>query len=220
MISILLVDDHGLFRDTMRAYLSGQEGISVAAEVATGEAAIDYVRATPPQIVLMDVNMPGIGGIEATRRIARMQCPTKIIAVTALSDDPIPSQLIDAGARGFVSKGSAGEELIEAIKTVSRGGHFLSAEVARKLSLMQFKKNGHPSILSLLTLREMQILMMIVRGVENAVIADSLFLSPKTISTYRRRLYDKLEVSNDVQLTHFAYRHRLIAPLEPLPIRS
>jgi two-component system invasion response regulator UvrY len=209
MINILLVDDHELFRAGMRSILEQHEELTVVGEAASGEAAVDFVRKAPPDVVMMDINMPGIGGLEATRKIARISDTVKVIAVTVLSDDPFPSQLLDAGAKAYISKGCPAEEMFEAIKTVVGGRPYISNEVARKVTLAKLT-GGEGSPLDKLSAREMQVMMMITRGESTQAISDSLFLSPKTVSTYRHRLYEKLDVSNDVELTHFAIRHGLL----------
>lgn len=210
MIRIMLVDDHDLFRAGVRSILQSQDGMVVVGEFANGEDALEAIRAEAPDLVLMDVNMPGIGGIEATRKLLRVAPGVKVIAVTVLSDDPFPSQLLDAGARGFISKGSGSEEMLEAIRSVMRGQHYISSDVAQKLTLANFRNRGESSPLSTLSAREMQVMMMITRGQSTQQISDALFLSPKTVSTYRHRLYEKLDVSNDVELTHLAMRHGLL----------
>lgn len=210
MIRIMLVDDHDLFRAGVRSILQNQEGMVVVGEYATGEDAIKAIRAEPPDLVLMDVNMPGIGGIEATRRVVQIAPGVKVIVVTVLSDDPFPNQLLDAGARGYISKGSGSEEMLEAIRTVMRGQHYISSDVAQKLTLANFRNRGESSPFSTLSAREMQVMMMITQGQGTQQISDALFLSPKTVSTYRHRLYEKLDVSNDVELTHLAMRHGLL----------
>ena len=210
MIRLLLVDDHELFRSGLRGVLAEAGDIEVVGEVADGEAAVDFVRRDPPDVVLMDINMPGIGGIEATRRIVHAQPDVRVIAVTALSEDPFPNQLLDAGARGYLSKGCPAEELFKAIRDVMRGNHYISSDVAQKLALGNMLSQDEDSPLKKLSPREMQVMMMIVQGQGNQQISDALFLSPKTISTYRHRLYEKLDVSNDVELTHYAIRHKLI----------
>jgi len=210
MIRIHLVDDHDLFRAGVRSILQQQEGLLVLGEYANGEDAVQAVRNDPPDLVLMDVNMPGMGGIEATRKILKIAPDVKVIAVTVLSEDPFPNQLLDAGARGYISKGCGSDEMLEAIRMVMHGQHYISGDVAQKLTLANFRKGGESSPLSTLTAREMQIMMMILQGQRNQQISDALFLSPKTVSTYRHRLYEKLDVCNDVELTHFGIRHGLV----------
>jgi two-component system invasion response regulator UvrY len=158
----------------------------------------------------MDVNMPGIGGIEATRKILHAAPTVRVIAVTVLSDEPFPNQLLDAGARGYISKGCGSDEMLKAIRTVMRGEHYISGDVAQKLTIASFRNRGESSPLSTLSAREMQVMLMITRGQGTQQISDALFLSPKTVSTYRHRLYEKLDVSNDVELTHLAIRHGLL----------
>jgi two-component system invasion response regulator UvrY len=210
MIRIHLVDDHDLFRAGVRSILQQQEGLVVLAEFANGEDAVEAARKDPPDLVLMDVNMPGIGGIEATRKILKIAPDVKVIAVTVLSEDPFPNQLLDAGARGYISKGCGAEEMLEAIRMVMHGQHYISGDVAQKLTLANFRNRGESSPLGTLSAREMQIMMMILQGQGNQEISDALFLSPKTVSTYRHRLYEKLDVDNDVELTHFGIRHGLV----------
>ncbi|WP_419604824.1 response regulator [Thiolapillus sp.] len=210
MIRILLVDDHALFRSGIKGILDTQEDMTVVAEAETGEDAVEFVRRTPPDVILMDVNMPGIDGIEATRRIVRADPQAKVIALTALDDQPFPNQLLDAGAVGYLTKGSPADEVSAAIRQVMRGEHYICNEVAQRLSLSALVNKGKSTPLAKLSPREMQVMLMITRGSTTQQISDALFLSPKTISTYRTRLFEKLEIHNDVELTHFALRHGLI----------
>lgn len=210
MIRLLLVDDHTLFRSGLKSILAEAGDIDVVGEVADGEAAVTFVRESPPDVVLMDINMPGIGGIEATRRILHVAPSVRVVAVTALSESPFPNQLLDAGAQGYISKGCPADELFEAVRSVMQDRHYLSSEVAQKLALERVAGQTPGSPLRQLSAREMQVMMMIVQGQGNQQISDTLFLSPKTISTYRHRLFEKLGVANDVELTHFAIRHRLL----------
>jgi two-component system invasion response regulator UvrY len=210
MISVLLVDDHALFRTGLGSVIAGADDIAVVGEASSGEEAVQFVAKTPPDLVLMDVNMPGIGGIEATRKIVRHHPGVKVIAVTALSDDPFPNQLLDAGARGYISKGCPAQELFQAIRSVMGGDHYISSDVAQKLALGKAARHEEDSPLKKLSAREMQVMLMIVTGQGTQDISDALFLSPKTVSTYRHRLYEKVGVANDVELTHFAIRHDVI----------
>jgi len=127
-----------------------------------------------------------------------------------MSEDPFPNQLLDAGARGYISKGCPADEMFDAIRAVMRGEHYISNEIARKLTLAKFTNRGASSPLSKLPAREMQVMLMITQGRSTQEISDKLFISPKTVSTYRHRLYEKLGVSNDVELTHFALRYGLL----------
>ncbi len=210
MIRILLVDDHALFRSGVKSILDEMEGMEVVAEAASGEEAVDIVRDAPPDVVLMDVNMEGIGGIEATRRVLHVAPDVKVIALTALDDTPFPNQLLDAGAVGYVTKGCPAVELALAINKVMRGDHYICQDVAQRLSLTSLVNKGESTPVSKLSPREMQVMLMITHGETTQEISDSLFLSPKTICTYRSRLFEKLDIHNDVELTHFALRHGLL----------
>lgn len=210
MIRVFLVDDHELFRSGLRSILGGTTDIEVVGEACSGEDAIEQLRRIPCDLVMMDVHMPGIGGIEATRKLVRQHPDIRVIAVTMLSDDPFPNQLLDAGAMGYLSKGCPAQEMFDAIRDVMRGRHYISSEVARKLALAKFANRGEGWAVGTLSAREMQVMLMITQGLGTQEISDSLFLSPKTVSTYRHRLYEKLDVLNDVELTRYAIRHGLI----------
>lgn len=215
MIKVLLVDDHELVRTGLRHILEGMPDITVVGEARSGEDALTAVKKTSPDIVLMDVNMPGIGGIEATRRVRRLYPETQVVAVTVLSDAPFPEQLHEAGALGYLTKGCPAQELREALLTVHRGKPFISSDVSRKLALARIGGADPDSPFGGLSSREMQVLMMIIQGKRNNDISDNLHLSPKTISTYRHRLYEKLNVTTDVELAFLAIRHGLVEVRSP-----
>ncbi len=202
MTSILLVDDHDLVRAGLKSILESNENFQVVAEKASGEEALEYLQSESilPDLVLMDINMPGIGGIETTKRIHHKYPDIKIIAVTALQEAPFPAQLIKVGASGYVTKGCEAKEMFEAINSVLEGRQYLNQEISRS--------DDNP--FTGLSDREMQVMLMVTQGHSNQYISDSLFLSPKTISTYRHRVFEKLSVSNDVELTHLAIRHGVI----------
>jgi len=210
MIKVLLVDDHELIRTGLRSIIEAKDGFMVLGEAETGEAAVEFVDKQQPDVVLMDIHMPGIGGIEATRKIMAKWSEINIIALTIVDDDPFPTKLLDAGAKGYLTKGSAADEMFKAMIAVVAGKHYISSDVAQKLTLSKFDNANDSSPLSDLSAREMQVMMMITQGKSINEVSESLFLSPKTVSTYRYRLYEKLDVSNDVELTHLAIRHDLI----------
>lgn len=212
MIQIVVVDDHDLVRMGLVRLLDDVAGIEVIAEARSGEEAIKLARELEPDVIMMDVRMPGIGGIEATRKIHRSYPDIRIIAVTACGDDPFPSRLLQAGASGYLTKGASTEEMVLAVKTVSAGQKYLAPNVAQKLALQSVGEGGSP--FSELSDREMQIATMICSCKKVQEISDKLCLSPKTVNTYRYRIFDKLSVSSDVELTHLAIRHGLLEPQE------
>ncbi len=209
MIRTLLVDDHQLVRSGIRRILEDAQDIEVVGEAGTGEEALQLAHETRPDVVLMDVNMPGIGGLEATRKLLRIHPETRIIALTIYMEEPYPSRLMEAGAMGYLTKGCDVEEIIRAIRQVSRGQRYIGTEIARQMALSGMEGRGG-NCFEKLSRREMQVMLMITQGHKLQEISDTLCLSPKTVSTYRYRLHEKLGVDNDVELTHLAIRHGLI----------
>ncbi len=209
VIKVLLVDDHGLVRSGIRRLLDDIEGIRVVADVASGEDAVAVVRQLRPDVVLMDVDMPGIGGLEATRRIVQAASGVSVVALMAHIEEPYPARLLEAGASGCLTKDCGLEEITAAIAAVSEGGRYISADIARQMALSMLP-GGTNSPFDQLSQRELQVMMMVTQGHSLQVISEKLCLSPKTVSTYRYRLYDKLGVDNDVELTHLAMRHGIL----------
>jgi two-component system, NarL family, invasion response regulator UvrY len=213
MIKVLLVDDHELVRTGIRRILEGAGDIEVAGEAASGDEALTLARLLQPDLVLMDLNMPGMGGIEATRRMVRLLPDVKVIALTVLDEDPFPARLNEAGARGYLTKGCPAGEVLEAIRSVHQGQSYVASSVARKHMLADWKGVAATPFQGL-SAREMQVTLLILEGQRTLEISDALSLSPKTVSTYRQRIYEKLDVKNDVDLTRLAYRHGLIRDSE------
>lgn len=214
-ISVLLVDDHELVRMGLKALLEKETGIKIIGEATSGEQAIRMVREKKPDIVLMDVKMPGIGGLEATRRLMHSYPDVRIIAVTSCHDDPYPSRLMQTGASGFVAKDSASVELADAIRKVYSGQRYVSTEIAQQMALKTMTRNGSEggddaSPLTDLSERELQVLLMVSVGAKIQKIADKLCITSKTVNTYRYRLYEKLGVETDVELALLAIRHGLV----------
>ncbi|MCK5648874.1 MAG: UvrY/SirA/GacA family response regulator transcription factor [Gammaproteobacteria bacterium] len=208
MIKVLLVDDHELVRTGIRRLIDDIKGLEVVGEVETGEAAIDFAHNEHIDVVLMDLNMPGIGGMEATRRLIAKDKHLKIIVVTVHDSEPFPQQLFKAGAMGYLTKGCNIEEIVHAVKEVFYGRRYVSVDIAQKMAMNIQPENENP--FDKLSQREMQVMMMSMQGMKGQKISEQLNLSPKTISTYRYRLFDKLRVSNDVELTRLAMQYGLI----------
>jgi two-component system invasion response regulator UvrY len=209
LINILLVDDHELVRTGVNKILNEVKGFKIIEECKTGEEAIKFCRATEPDIILMDMDMPGMGGLEATKKILRLAPEIKIIILTAHTEDPFPSKVMKIGAAGYLTKSAAPAEMINAIRVVNSGQRYLPAEIAQKMALSQLKST-EDNPFNELSDRELQIMLMITRGDKVPDISENLHLSPKTINSYRYRMFDKLSVGNDVELTHLAIRHGMI----------
>ncbi len=208
MIKVLLVDDHELVRTGIRRLIEDIKGLEVVGEVETGEAAIDFAKDQHVDVVLMDLNMPGIGGLEATRRLIAKDKHLKIIVVTVHNTEPFPQQLFKAGAMGYLTKGCNIEEIVHAIKEVFYGRRYISVDIAQQMAMNLQPEDENP--FDKLSQREMQVMMMSMQGMKGQEISEQLNLSPKTISTYRYRLFEKLNVSNDVELTRLAMQYGLI----------
>ena len=209
-IGVLVVDDHDLVRHGIASLLRAQPGINVVAEASSGEQAIELCRSMDGsiQVVMMDVNMPGIGGLEATRRISKSWPDIGIIILTVHADGPLPKKLLQGGARGYLTKGNSVDEMVTAICDVHRGGQYIAKDIAQQLALSLLP--GETSLIDNLSARELQVLMMISQGHKNHEIADTLNLSPKTITTYRKRLHEKLKVDSDVEMLHVAIKHGIL----------
>ena len=210
IIKVLIVDDHELVRFGFKSLLGTQEGIDVIGTLSSGEEAVDWCRDNEGavDVILMDVNMPGIGGIEATHRISKVWPKIGIIIVTVHDEGPLPKQLLNGGARGYLTKGNGVEEMITAIKDVKKGKHYIAKDIAQQLALSVLPGETNP--LDLLSRREIQVLMMIAQGSKTTEISGTLNLSPKTISTYRKRLHEKLDVTSDIEMLHLAMKHGVL----------
>lgn len=208
MISVLIADDHHLVRTSIAHLLNEESDIKVVGEADDGESAVTQCRQLKPDIVLMDIRMPGIGGFEATRRIHRTMQDVKVLILTAHIEGSVLRRMLEAGVSGFLSKGADAVEMTDAIRQVFHGRRFVSQEIAQRLALSHFTNGDNP--FSHLSHRELQIALMIVNCQRVQDISDRLHLSPKTVNTYRYRLFDKLQVATDVELTHLALRHGLV----------
>ena len=209
MINILLVDDHELVRTGINRILSEVRGIKVVGEAQTGEDAVQFCRKHNPDIVLMDMNMPGIGGMEATKKIVRYCPDTKVIFLTIHSENPLPSKVMQIGAAGYLTKSAAPDEMIKAIRLVNSGQRYIAPDIAQQIALSQFGGQDENPF-DVLSERELQIMMMITRGEKVQDISEQLNLSSKTVNSYRYRMFEKLKISGDVELTHLAIKYRML----------
>lgn len=209
MIKVMVVDDHELVRTGVARILNDAPGIRVVGEAASGEEALSIAEQKQPDVLLMDISMPGIGGLEATRKLVQSHAQLRIIVVSVHSEEPFPSRTMAAGASGYLTKGCAVDEIIAAIKAVHAGDRYIGADVAQKMAL-KMTPGGELSPFDALSPREMQVMLMLTQGLRLQVISDKLCLSPKTVSTYRHRLYEKLGVASDVDLARLAMSYGLI----------
>ncbi|VXC50824.1 UvrY/SirA/GacA family response regulator transcription factor [Pseudomonas sp. 8O] len=210
MIRVLVVDDHDLVRTGITRMLSDIDGLQVVGEACTGEEALLKVRELKPDVVLMDVKMPGIGGLEATRKLMRSHPNIKIVAVTVCEEDPFPTRLLQAGAAGYLTKGAALDEMVQAIRLVFAGQRYIDPQIAQQLALKSFQPQTNSSPFDLLSEREIQIALMIANCHKVQNISDKLCLSPKTVNTYRYRIFEKLSITSDVELALLAVRHGMV----------
>ncbi len=208
MIKVLVVDDHHLVRTSLAHLLASEEDIAVVGEAASGEEAITLCRKLEPDVVVMDLRMPGIGGLEATRKIMRNHPDVRVLALTGFMEDNFAQRLLEAGACGFISKDTQVPDMVEAIRSVFAGQRYISPDIAQRLVLARFDSDENP--FDQLSQRELQVAMMIVNCQRVAEISDRLFLSPKTVNTYRYRIFEKLGVQTDVELTHLGLKHGLV----------
>ena len=204
MISVLLVDDHELVRTGLETLLNAAEDITVVGVAKSGEEAIVVMTTLLPDVVLMDISMPGIGGIEACRRILQDNAEVKIIALS-IYNSLISPRLFKIGILGFISKDSPANEMINAIRKVMAGDRYLSMNVANKMAT-QGLPGYYESPFSKLSLRESEVVNLILQGKSIKEMSEMLILSDKTVNTYRYRLYDKLNIKNDVELTRLAFK--------------
>lgn len=214
LIKVLLVDDHELVRIGIKRLLQDIQGIKVVGEASSGEQAVLFAKDMQPDVVVMDVHMPGIGGLEATRKMIRHNPDIKILALTIYEDEPYPSRLLQAGASGYITKGCDPEEMIRAIRTIHAGQRYISPGIAQQIAIKRFTK-GDESPLDLLSERELQIMLMITQGQKVQDISKKLCLSPKTVNSYRYRIFDKLHINSDVELTLMAMRLGMFEGAKP-----
>lgn len=209
MITVLIVDDHALVRMGIKRLLEDTQDIQVIGEAQNGEEALLMVQQHRPDIILLDMKMPGIDGWEVIRRLKASSASSKIIAVSALSVEPLPSRVLQMGAMGYLSKEASIEEMTGAIRKVHRGERYMSAQLAQNLAIQRLNPVSQTPF-EVLTEREMQVMLLITSGITVPEISKRLFLSTKTVNSYRYRMFEKLNVKNDVELTHLAIKHSII----------
>jgi DNA-binding NarL/FixJ family response regulator len=211
-ISVFIADDHAIVRDGLRALLEAERDITVIGEAANGRDAVRQVAELGPDIAILDISMPELNGIEAAEQIHETCPPTQVIILSMHSTSEHIFRALQAGARGYLLKESAGVEVAKAIRAVRAGRRYLSQEIAEGMidDYVQYRAVVETkSPLERLSPREREILQLVVEGKSSAEIADMLFLSPKTVGTYRSRLMQKLSIDDLPSLVKFAIQHGL-----------
>ncbi|AWL11731.1 Chemotaxis response regulator protein-glutamate methylesterase of group 3 operon [Saliniradius amylolyticus] len=210
MINIFLVDDHDIVRFGIRSLLDKEKDIKVVGEADNGEDAVKQCRALEPDMVLMDLDMPGLGGMEATKRILH-HCPdTRVLFLSMHKDNALPAKVMETGAWGYITKDAGPQQMLQAIFKVHSGQKFLTPEMAQQIAISRCGGDSQNPF-EKLSQREMEIMLMLTRGERVLDIAAKFNVTPKTVNTHRYRMFDKLGVSGDVELTRLAIKHNVIS---------
>ena len=207
-ITILLVDDHAIVRMGFKMLIEAEEGIKVIGEAESGEIAIKLFQELKPDIIVMDITMPGIGGLEAIDRIIAKDKNTKILVLSAHEDSVHPKRVLNAGAMGYLTKRSAAEELIKAIKSIHQGKRYLEPNIAQQMAITQLSGETNP--VEILSDREFEVFIALAKGKSTNDIADTLCLSPRTVGTHLYNIKQKLNANNSAEIALIAIRCGLI----------
>jgi two-component system invasion response regulator UvrY len=210
MIRLLVVDDHELVRIGLRHILADYPAMQVVGEAVDGESALRLNRELRPDVVLLDVCLPGLSGFEVTTRLKQASPNLGIVILTVHEQAPYPAQLLEAGASAYLTKGCPATELVEAIDTVARGGRHIGSRIAQQMAL-HLLPGGGASPFEELSAREMEVMLMLAEGRKIADIAEVLHLSPKTVATYKYRIFEKLNTRSDVDMARMAMRYGVVA---------
>ncbi|MBD8635238.1 response regulator [Stenotrophomonas sp. 169] len=213
-IRIYLVDDHALVRTGMKMILSGETDIEVIGEAECGEDALREIRQLKPDVVLCDLHLPGVSGLEVTERIVRGQEATRVVIVSVLEDGPMPKRLLEAGASGYISKGCNAQELLRAVREASQGRRYLGSNIAQNLALSTVEGSASP--FDSLSPRELEVALLLTQGLRQEDIARRLSLSAKTINTHKARLFEKMGIHDNIALARMASQYGLVDPARPM----
>ena len=208
LINVMLVDDHAVVRMGFKMLLESDADIKVVAEADSGEQAIQRFVEFKPHVVVMDITMPGIGGLEAIERILAKDSSAKILVLSAHEDSVHPKRVLNAGAMGYLTKRSAAEEMIKAIRVVATGKKYLEASVAQQMAIQQLSGDQNP--VDVLSPREFEVFMALAKGKTTNEIAETLFLSPRTVGTHLYNIKQKLNANNSAEIALIAMRSGLL----------
>ena len=213
-IRVYLIDDHALVRTGMKMILAGEVDIEVVGDADNGEDALRQIRSLKPDVVLCDLHLPGLSGLEITERITRGDLETKVIIVSVLEDGPLPKRLLEAGACGYIGKAGDAAELLRAVREVARGKRYLGTNVAQNMALSNM--GGSESPFDGLSPRELEVAMLIIQGLRQEDIAKRLSLSAKTVNTHKTRLFQKVGIQDNIALARLAAQYGLLDPTRSL----
>lgn len=208
VINVMLVDDHAVVRMGFKMLLESDSEIKVIAEAESGEQAIQRFVEFKPQVVVMDITMPGMGGLEAIERILAKDNTAKILVLSAHEDSVHPKRVLNAGAMGYLTKRSAAEEMIKAIRTIAAGKKYLEASVAQQMAIQNLSGEQNP--VDVLSPREFEVFMALAKGKTTNEIAETLFLSPRTVGTHLYNIKQKLNANNSAEIALIAMRSGLL----------
>lgn len=212
-INILLADDHDIVRDGIKSLLEDEIGFQIAAESSNGKEALEVCREQDIDLIIMDINMPEMTGIEATEKIKEEFPDIKILALTMMDEDQHIRDMIKAGASGYILKSSDRAELVDAIKTILDGRHYFSNDATHSVMMDLVKgtsKEQRAAVPDEITARELEILELIVKEHTNQEIAEKLYISPRTVDAHRRNLLQKTGAKNTAGLVTYAFKHNLV----------
>jgi two-component system response regulator NreC len=209
-IRVVLADDHAVLRAGLRALLELEEDLVVVGEAGDGEEAVEQIRILKPDVIVMDLSMPGTGGLDATRRVSALDVPTKVLVLTVHAEEEYLFPVLDAGGSGYVTKGSADRDLVHAIRAVARGEVFLYPHATKLLLQRYGQHSAARDPVQALTAREREVLSLTAEGFSSREIGERLCLSSKTVDTYRARIMEKLRLCHRSELVRFALRTGLL----------
>jgi len=210
MIKVLLADDHSIVREGLRRVLEDSDEIKVIAEAADGETALDQAMEKKPDVAVVDISMPGMDGLEVVTRMSSYCPDIPVLILTMHDEEQYVIRAIEAGAMGYVTKQSAPEQLVEAVKKINTGGRYLTEKASEALALRVIRGNKNKSLTESLSMRELQVLRKLAMGDTNREIATSYNISVKTVDTYRARILKKLNIRNNAELSRYAIQNKLV----------
>jgi two-component system invasion response regulator UvrY len=209
-INILLVDDHSVVRMGFKMLIENESDMAVICEAESGELGITAFKEHKPSIVIMDITMPGIGGLDAIERIIAFDKKAKILVLSAHEDSVHPKRALSAGALGYLTKRSAAEELIKAIRSINSGTKYLEPAIAQQMAITQISGENNP--VEILSDREFEVFMDLAKGKSTNEIADTMCLSPRTVGTHLYNIKQKLNANNSAEIALIAIRSGLLEP--------